>query len=309
MTVNRDNIALLVLAIGFLFSAITALGLTVSICTTGGCELYRDVSIFGVNVYWFAAVYFIIAAVLIKQQLSMPLHFWMLAGVLISAVLLLVQAATSPCTSCMIVAGLIVCSYALIVKSAVKGRFLALWGFAFIMVMGVFFNQSFKPVPIFGSERSTVKFFFSPSCPSCVEELSRMSVNTDILQHLAIFPVIIGEGDAAAIARMQEELKRSRVLSYAVKDMLNAEKDRMSMKSLLNARIISFFNKAFLAKNNVSSVPYLLTSSPSILTAPRVPTVGVDNSLVFPYIDGGGVCPFGSPQAYKCEMPVIIERR
>jgi len=317
---KRKNIALTISLLGFVFCTVTALGLTDQLCTTGGCSLYRDMSIFGINMYWFGSLFFLVAAISVifnksADHLNPYLSFWLLSGLTASAILLIVQSLTSPCALCLYVAFFVLLlAITLLVDVgrlkflsrmlALKKAFIALL-IAWAMVIVTTANQNISPVPIIGDSQSAVKVFFSPSCPSCVEKLIEMTTNNSVLPHLALYPIIINKNDAAVIKKMQNEFFRSGSVSSAIDAMTETPiLNVMSFYDKLNLRIMSFLNKSFLAKIGVQAVPYVMTSSPGLLSVMSVPVAQGDNNPMIHYIfNADGVkCPIGVSKGDKCEV-------
>ncbi|MFH7319216.1 hypothetical protein ACHHRT_01250 [Desulfurivibrio sp. D14AmB] len=280
----RSFTALLTALAGLVFSLLSALGLTDGFCVTEGCRLFRGTTFLGIDLYWFGAFFFGVAMVLIARQLksqreqfrhrsSSLLLLWLSAGLLVSAFLLGMQALTIPCINCLIIAGLLgTTAWLLRPDSKTLTVILLIWALTLVAALSGLGRQQFEPVPAFGSNDAAVKLFFSPSCPSCLERLRELAQREELHPRLALYPLALNRSDLPVILRFHQELAASGSLAAAVETLSWSEPERPTLGELWQIRQISFRNRAFLAGIGARTVPYLLTSSPGVLMAPRPPT-------------------------------------
>lgn len=285
---TREFAALLMALAGLVFSVLSALGLTDAVCVTDGCSLFRGTTVLGIDLYWFGAFFFGVTAALIASQVSRrePLRrrrpssllvLWLSGGLVVSALLLGIQALTTPCLSCLIVAGLLGGTALLLLPGAKMLAWpLLIWALVLVAALSGLARQQFEPVPVFGGPEATVRVFFAPSCPSCLKELHELAGREEIHPRLALYPLALREADLPVISRFRQELASSGSLAAAVDTLSDPAPEAPAFRELLEIRLLSFRNRAFLAGIGARTVPYLLTSTPSLLAPPPPAPPGDD---------------------------------
>lgn len=275
----KNFAALLTALAGLVFCVLAALGLADDFCAGEGCRLFRGMTLLGIDLYWFGAVYFAIAAVLIvgqgrrgareRRRPAVILRLWLLAGLVIDGLLLGVQALTAPCPSCLIVAALLgLTALLLLGGSRLLAAVLLLWSVLLVAAAGGLLRQQVGPVAVYGDEQATVRLFFSPSCPSCLHELRELAGREDLHPRLALYPLALNDGDLPVIYRFRAEVAAGAPLAAAVAKLNSAAPALSGWRQGLDLRLLSLRNRAFLATIGARTIPYLLTSTPGRLLPP-----------------------------------------
>lgn len=305
-------VALLTALAGLVFTIMSALGLADAVCVTDGCRLFQDTTFLGLDLYWFGAFFFGVTAALLYRQLTRPgpalgpswfLVLWLSAGLLVSAFLLGVQALTTVCLSCLIVAGLLGVTVLLVLAgSRLLTGILLIWALVLVTALSGLLRQQFDPVPVFGGPEAALKVFFAPSCPSCLVELRELAAREEIHPRLALYPLALRPADLAVIYHFRRELTHSGDLAAAVALLAEAGLARPGWREMLAIRTISFRNRAFLAVIGARTVPYLLTSAPSLLAPPpRPPLPAEEPGFSWPPV------PAPAPNDEGCELDQLEE--
>jgi hypothetical protein len=283
----RCAAAILFSLIGTAFCILAALGLTDAVCATEGCALFKGVAIFGLDLYWIGAAFFLGISLLLllqrwRRELSASVIWLLTAGLVVDAFLLAVQAVTAPCLSCLIVAGLLgVTVLMLLPGSTLLARTAVVWAVIFVAALAGVARDQLAPVPAFGSSDAAVKVFFSPSCFACQMELQELAGKSHLHKDLALYPVANEPGDLEAIHRFRRTVAESGSLPMAV-DALFSAGEGLSPGESLRLQVVSFRNKVFLARAGARSIPYVLTSSPALLhsaSARQAPAPAVADDL------------------------------
>lgn len=266
----RRAAAILFSLAGTAFCILAALGLADEVCATEGCALFKGASIFGLDLYWIGAAFFLGISLLLllqrrRREISASVILLLMAGLVVDAFLLAVQAITVPCLSCLIVAALLgITTLLLLSESTLLARTVVVWSMLFVAALAGVARDQFAPVPAFGSPDAALKVFFSPSCFVCQMELQELAGKTHLHKDLALYPVANEPGDLEAIHRFQGVAAESGSLPMAV-DALYSGGEGLSTGERFRLQVISLRNKVFLARAGARSIPYVLTSSPELL--------------------------------------------
>ncbi|MEG6549148.1 hypothetical protein V6C53_02765 [Desulfocurvibacter africanus] len=283
----RRAAAILFSLTGAVFCILAALGLTDAVCATEGCALFKGAAIFGLDLYWIGAVFFLGISLLLlfqrrRRELSASVMLLLAAGLVVDAFLLAVQAVTAPCLSCLVVAALLgITVLMLLPGSTLLARTAVVWVVIFVAALAGVARDQLTPVPAFGSPTAAVKVFFSPSCFVCQMELQELAVKSDLHKDLALYPVANESGDLEAIHRFRRVVAESGSLPMAV-DALFSAGEGLSLGESLQLQAVCFRNKVFLARAGARSIPYVLTSSPALLqsaSAQQAPTPAVAGDI------------------------------
>ncbi|EMG36734.1 hypothetical protein PCS_02429 [Desulfocurvibacter africanus PCS] len=264
----RRAAAILFSLAGTAFCILAALGLADAVCATEGCALFKGAAIFGLDLYWIGAAFFLGMSLLLllqrrRRELSASVMLLLAAGLVVDAFLLAVQAVTVPCLSCLVVAALLGMTVLMLLpESTLLARTAVVWAMIFVAALAGVARDQLTPVPVFGSSDAAVKVFFSPSCFVCQMELQELAGKSHLHKDLALYPVANEPGDLEAIHRFRRVVAESGSLPMAVEALFSAGEGLSLGESL---QVVSFRNKVFLARAGARSIPYVLTSSPALL--------------------------------------------
>ncbi|MEG6549892.1 hypothetical protein V6C53_06625 [Desulfocurvibacter africanus] len=283
----RRAAAILFSLTGTAFCILAALGLADAVCATEGCALFKGAAIFGLDLYWIGAAFFLGMSLLLllrrrRRELSASVMLLLAAGLVVDAFLLAVQAVTVPCLSCLIVAALLgITVLMLLPGSTLLARTAVVWVVIFVAALAGVARDQLAPVPTFGSPDAAVKVFFSPSCFVCQMELQELAGKSHLHKDLALYPVANEPGDLEAIHGFRRAVAESGSLPMAVNALLSPG-EGLSLGESLQLQAVSLRNKVFLARVGARSIPYVLTSSPTLLQSasePQAPAVAVNGDI------------------------------
>ncbi|MDZ7640600.1 MAG: hypothetical protein U5J62_01005 [Desulfurivibrio sp.] len=265
---NQKNMAAVASTGGAIFCVLNLLGVGIPLCETSGCELHGEIRILGQSLYLYGAIFFATTAIVLgvfsaKQEGGKEaiLGLWLSAGLVINAGLLVTQAATVPCNSCLVVAGLLGLT-AWLARSVCKlpPKLLQAWALLFLIALFGLVRQAAGPIAIHGDDSATFRIFFAPSCPACQDKLDELASFPELADHIAIYPVTLQPGDTAHLVRMQKAIEAGEPWSAVVKSG-RGEANKPSWSEQWRMNFLTWRNKAFMAGIGASSVPYTLTSA------------------------------------------------
>ncbi len=228
---------LLVSIFGIAFCSYYALGNSMDICITAGCEINEAVSLWGLSVWWFGTFAFCVFTILSLS--GRPLLGVIASGlcVFIDIWLLILMLTTSTCISCLVVGGIFVLAFMAFRQANRRldplshSILVTIWLVFFIANLGAAVQNSLGTWAITGEKNSKIDVYFSPSCTHCSTAIKALKDHKDA----AFFPVMEKESDFDAIANM---------LSYmmAGDDILIA----LQKAQTPQVNTLSFFENAYL---------------------------------------------------------------
>lgn len=252
--------------LGAVFCFLSVQGNEVNFCTTAGCNLYHDVTIANISMWWIGLGSFCFLACL--ALLSHPaLGLFCSALMLLADIgLLLLMSITAPCVNCLVVAIFFALTFRAFRKAhaLASGRtgpsgtswLLALWLIFFCINFGAVLRSELGSWAISGdNQEARVHLYFSPSCPHCQDAVSYYAGNVET----AFYPVKEDADDIYRIHAMQEALSSGMNIEEALKAAQNAKKWEMWLDFhpeilLLNLRILR--NKAHVFLAGSQGVPF-----------------------------------------------------
>lgn len=211
--------ALLALA-GVAFSSWSALNGGSAACVSNGCALYKDITIAGISLWWFGTAAFALLVILAASGKAEAGRSIAGLGVFLDCLLLLLMAFTAPCASCLVVAALLCGTYALF-RDAAAARsrqqttawLLLLWGALFVVNGVGLAREKMGPWLLHGPANAEVRFFFSPSCPSCKQALIALTARD--ANNVAFIPVAESDDDTLVIGTMTTHMANGHSVATA----------------------------------------------------------------------------------------------
>ncbi len=237
-----------------------------ALCITSGCNLFKQVTIFGFSPWWFGAGAFLLIALLSLQSrrvlaFGAAMFFLALDTVFLGAMLF-----SAPCVSCL-GAGLLffLAVLALRVKpdfmhktaspSRASGVVFFIWGVLFCANAATAFNELVPLKSLENPANSSFTVYFSPTCPACREAVLALGGKA------AFYAVSKEAGDLLKIARLEDMLAEGMDLKTALPAML-AEAEgpgwlnyHISTKRALLLEWQLLRNKARLAHGGFTALP------------------------------------------------------
>jgi hypothetical protein len=252
--------------IGLSFCLLSAFKMTDALCITQGCSVYKGLSVAGLSLYWFGGAAFGILLIC-----AMVWNGRYLAGVaalflILDMVFLVIQILLWSCMQCLIVAAL----FGAVMRSAmVRNRkrwmrwILTVWFLLFVVDGVSAVRESVVPWPLYGVDTAPVHLYFSPTCPACRAMITELLTRTDILAHIALYPIAKNGEDIQRVIRLETELTRGMPLKEALDrceqtPVGNVTCDMVYWRTLWNI----FKNVSALSRTGVTHIPFLTARSP-----------------------------------------------
>ncbi|MBQ7607055.1 MAG: hypothetical protein IJU76_03680 [Desulfovibrionaceae bacterium] len=257
--------ALLPALLGLLFCLWRALGFEASFCSLAGCTLYEDTKLLGLSLWWYGAIAFgLLSLIALARQKTIGRTF--AASVLtLDTALLILLAATAPCTHCLLVGALFALTFLGFYSpfAEKKGYLTALFGL-WLFFFGINLWASAKtfmgPWAILGEPReATIHIYFSPSCPKCRDVVTFYAGNLSA----AFYPVAESESDIQTIRAMEEAIQKGAGIDEALRGSLVASAWNLGT---LTTALRTLENKAHVLLAGSSGIPYIeFRGMPSLL--------------------------------------------
>jgi hypothetical protein len=237
-------------------------------CLTAGCALYAGYSLFGLSFYVYGAVAFGVIFLLAMAARKIPRVPPLLGGIIFTALFLDLlflgwQVLYWPCSSCLVVALLLAGtavgywrSYPSLCRHLFKGVALV-WLLLFIpAVLAAGKEVLLTPWALYGPADASVRVFFSPTCPACTSEVTKLLHHPDVAR-MAFYPVAKNDQDLRLLAALlQEGIEQPANLGRLFgSDM----KEATSLPPGLRWRLAK--NKMALAQHGAQSIPFILSST------------------------------------------------
>lgn len=210
----------LLAALGVAFCAWAALAPSESLCVSTGCALYRDLTAWGVSLWWYGAGAFTLLALFClfgKHEVARGFAWLMLAA---DTALLALMALTAPCAACLVVASLIAGAFMAIPAARRRGQqrsismLLLAWSGLFLANGAALSAEQLGAWDLQGPERAPVTLYFSPSCPACRQVIAALA--TAPPDTVAYRPVAENADDIATIDRMRRSVERGMPVAEAL---------------------------------------------------------------------------------------------
>ena len=248
------------------------------ICVTAGCEIFKDISVYGISLWWVGTALFLTLALLNifnyrKLALSLALF-----AVIADLGFLLFMTFTAPCVPCLIFAAILFILF--LMQSAILKNpsrlvvpVLIVWALFFTPNIFSTVNEQLGTWAISGPEQPDVQVYFSPSCPSCKALIPKISKSDS--GNITYYPVVETEADIDSILIIQDALKQGTSMYIAFNRSIRsgATVPDTSFWDRIVLQWNLFRNKSKLASIGVTRIPVLITNGvPSSLLSPTKPT-------------------------------------
>ncbi len=276
---------------GFLFCLLSALGITDTLCLTQGCEVYQGYTVAGISFYWIGAAVFLILGLMSLWPGAYGLLAILTGIVLVgNFVFLIIQFLLWPCTSCLIVAALLG-SFAWILAGHVKPGFRILcmvWLLLFSANILHLAKDSIPPWPVLGKSNADIQVFFSPTCPACRQVVENFLQQSDLVTHVAFYPLAKNKDDQHRISLLVRNLRQGMpaAQAFAFHWQMLSPQENPGRNGYLAFNL--WRNQLHLAKKGATQVPLIIS---------RI-ALGDNFDDIPPSPDG---CSIFSPDAEGCE--------
>ena len=177
-----------------------------SFCSTAGCSLYEDAEFAGLSLWWYGVGAFgLLSLSVLAKRIGRIVVTIILA---VDTVLLIVLAATAPCTHCLFVGFLFALTFLAFNWPFVKKKVTVLfciWLLFFginLWATGKSFIGSWALVG--NPKEAMIHVYFSPSCPKCKEAVVFYAGSRDV----AFYPIVEKDGDIEMIRAMEEAIRQ-----------------------------------------------------------------------------------------------------
>ncbi|MDL2207423.1 hypothetical protein LJB82_01710 [Desulfovibrio sp. OttesenSCG-928-M16] len=230
-------------------------------CATSGCALFRDTKFAGLSLWAVGGAYFFLLAVICLRGNRHLARFLAFLALLFDALLLLIMYLTAPCFDCLVAAIFIGLCY-ITLRNGGDGWFqektgpsvlLPIWFGLFLGNAMLAGNEMLPMHSIDGKEKSDVRIFFSPSCPSCREALLAFG------DKATLYPVLEGAGDLSSIIKLETYLAAKMPMSEALSRSLDPAQTvpELSFVASLVLDLQLLRNKAALMRQGFRALPLI----------------------------------------------------
>ena len=252
--------------IGLSFCLLSAFKMTDMLCITQGCSVYKGLSVAGLSLYWFGSAAFGILLICAMVWNGRYLEGVAALFLILDMVFLVIQILLWPCMQCLIVAML----FGAVMRSATARNrktwmrwVLTAWFLLFIVNGVSAARESIVPWPLYGVGTAPVHLYFSPTCPACRAMITGLLTRTDILTHIALYPIAKNGEDVRRIIRLEAELTRGIPLKEALDRCEqtpagNVICDMVYLRTLWKI----FKNTSALSRTGVTHIPFLTAHTP-----------------------------------------------
>lgn len=246
----------LLAALGAAFCAWAAIAPAESLCVSTGCSLYRDLTFWGLPLWWYGTGAFSLLALFCifgKQAAARGFVWLMLAA---DTALLTLMALTAPCAACLVVAALIAGAFVAIPGELRRDRqqrvsiLLLVWGGLFFANGAALATERTGAWNLQGPDNAPVTLYFSPSCPACRQAIAALAGAAP--DTVAYRPVAENDDDILIIEQMRRAVEQGASVADALHKVVDApttatnpamplfEQARLRWKLLRNkARVLS----------------------------------------------------------------------
>jgi len=244
-------------------------------CLTAGCSLYAGYALFGLSFYVYGAIVFGVIALLAVAGRKIPRAAPLLGGIILAALFLDLfflgwQLLYWPCSSCLVVALLLGGTAAgfwrthpLLCRHLFKGVLLV-WLALFIpSALAAGKEVLLTPWAVYGPADASVRVFFSPTCPACTNEVTKLLQNKEVAR-MAFYPIAKNDRDLGLLATLlQEGITNPADLGKLFRAGLPETTASLRLRWRL-AR-----NKMALARHGAQTIPLILSTT--VITEARPP--------------------------------------
>ena len=253
------------------FCALNATQNMDAICITTGCEIFKDVSIFGISLWWYGTALFLSLSVLNLIKYAKTAFALALVAVIVDLGFLLLMIFTAPCVPCLVFAGLLLIQLYMQSKVLKKPRrvmvpVLILWTLLFAPNIFSTINEELGTWAITGPEVADVQVFFSPSCTACRSLIPNLTQSG--AKNIRFYPIAETDADVDAILIMQRAIEHGSSLYIAFNRAIRpgTSVPEATLRERLTLQWNLFRNKSKLGAMGITKIPVLVTNgAPSSL--------------------------------------------
>jgi len=275
-------------------------------CLTAGCTLYAGYALFGLSFNVYGAIVFGVIALLAAVARKMPRAAPLLGKIILAALFLDLlflgwQIFYWPCSSCLVVALLLGGtatgfwrSYPPLCRRLFKGVLLAWLGLLIPVAVATGKEVLLTPWALYGPADASVRVFFSPTCPACANEVTKLLHHPDVAR-MAFYPIAKNDQDLRLLAALlQEGIEQPANLGRLFgSDMKKAT----SLPLRLRWRLAK--NKMALAGHGAQTIPFILSSS--VISEAQPPWENLLSPLAPPQPAEASGCGVVNQQELPCE--------
>ncbi len=259
--------------LGAAFCAWAAIAPSESLCVSTGCSLYRDLTVWGLSLWWYGVGAFSLLALFCifgKQGAARGFVWLMLAA---DTALLTLMAMTAPCAACLVVALLIAGAFVAIPSTPRRDRqqrisiLLLVWGGLLFANGAALATERMGAWNIHGPEKAPVTLYFSPSCPACRQAIAALASAAP--DTVAYRPVAENSDDVMAIEQMRRLVEQGTPVADALRKVVDTPPAiSMSLYEQARLRWELLRNKARVLATGADRLPVIQVSG-----MPRLPFV------------------------------------
>lgn len=250
---------------GAIFCALNATQNLDAICITTGCEIFKDISVFGISLWWFGTALFLTLSLLNLLSYRKTALLLALSAVIIDLGFLLLMVFTAPCVPCLAFAAILFLLF--FMQCSVLRRpsilvlpVLIIWTLLFTPNIFSTINEEIGTWAIYGNQQADVQVYFSPSCTACKNLIPNLSKKDS--GNIAYYPIAETDEDIERIFLMQNAINDESSMYVAFNRAIRGTTDSISMpfKTRLQLQWNLFRNKSKLASMGVTRIPVLITN-------------------------------------------------
>ncbi len=248
-------------------------------CASSGCELFRDMRIAGISLWWVGGAYFFLFSIICLR--GMTWIAWPMARIAltIDALLLVAMYFTAPCRDCLVVALFFALTFYMLHRFSMRmaqqewfsgeksqaGILLPLWIGLFLGNVILAGNEYVPTYTLGVSDNAAIRIYFSPSCPACRDALVAYGKNS------LLYPVVERPGDLESIRRLKQQLTEKKSMQDALEYSLDAANalPHLSLweEFFLNLQLLR--NKATVLKQGFNALPLIQINGMPRQTPPQ----------------------------------------
>ncbi|WP_290924529.1 hypothetical protein [Halodesulfovibrio sp.] len=250
---------------GAIFCALNATQNFDAICITTGCEVFKDISVFGISLWWIGTALFTTLALLNLFKLHTTALILALVAVIIDLGFLLLMVFTAPCVPCLGFAIILFLVFFLQCATLKRRAALVLpifivWTLVFTPNIFATVNEEMGTWTIYGEQQPDVQVFFSPSCQACLKLVPKLSQKDS--GKIAYYPIAEEDADIEKIFIMQQAIADGSSMYVAFNRAARSSSDSISLPLTTRFKLQwnLFRNKSKLASMGVTRIPVLITN-------------------------------------------------
>lgn len=250
---------------GAIFCALNATKNLNAICITTGCEIFKDISIYGISLWWIGTALFITLTLLNLFNLRTTALLLAFSAVVIDLGFMLLMIFTAPCVPCLVFAAILFLVF-FMQCSVLKRRstlvlpVLIIWALLFTPNVFSTVNEEIGTWAIYGNQQSDVQVFFSPSCTACRKLIPSLSKNDS--GNITYYPIAETDEDLEKIFLMQNAVNDGTSMYIAFNRAIRGTTDSVAIPFMARMKLQwnLFRNKSKLASMGVTRIPVLITN-------------------------------------------------